>query len=172
MIPVGLTLAYRDLCLKTSFNKDPLLSEWMRPFKGFRHLISLTMFGAVIYAVFPPIIWGLAAQPTDAAHWSLFIPYTSIAIVLVSAVLLPHVFFQKLFSNAKDSRLDELGKEISQTSRDTDKSILRRILLLLEKGEVERFEIWLLDVKVVGEVLVAALMHVILVEVLTVLIHG
>jgi hypothetical protein len=144
----------------------------MKPFKGFRRFISLTMFGAVIYALFPPIIWGSTAEPAAAGHWSLFIPYTSIAIVLVSAVLLPHYFFHELFSNAKDCRLEELGKKISQAPPETEKGVLGRILLLLEKGELERLSTWLLDVKTVGEVLVVALMHVILVEALTILIHG
>lgn len=172
MIPVGLSLAYRELCLKTAFKRDLLLSEWMKPFKGFRRLISLTMFGAVVYAVFPPIIWGFTANSTDATNWSLFIPYTSIAIVLVSAVLLPHYFFHRLFSNVKEDRLEELEKEITQTSADTDKGILRRILLLFEKGEVEKLETWLLDVEVLGEVIVVAFMRVILVEALTFLLHG
>jgi len=172
MVPVGLTLAYRDLCSKTAFKNDLLLSEWMKPFKGFRRFISLTMFGAVIYALFPPIIWGSTAEPAAAGHWSLFIPYTSIAIVLVSAVLLPHYFFHELFPNAKDCRLEELGSKISQAPPETEKGILGRILLLLEKGELERLSTWLLDVKIVGEVLVVALMHVILVEALTMLIRG
>lgn len=50
--------------------------------------------------------------------------------------------------------------------------ILGRILLLLEKGEAERSETLLLDVMVVGQILVAASMHIILAEVLTVLMHG
>jgi len=172
MIPVGLSLAYRDLCLKTPFKKDLFLLEWIKSFKGFRRLISLTMFGSVAYAVFPPIIWGSTAYSASAAPWSHFIPYTGIAIVFVSAVLFPHYFFHELFSNAKDRRLDELGKEITQTSLGDDKSILRKILLLFERGEVEKLETWLIDIKILGEVLVVALMHIILVEALTFLLRG
>ena len=171
MIPVGLNLAYRDLCLNTPFNKDILISEWMKPFKDFKWLITLTMFGAVVYAVFPPNIWGATVGSRAAAHWVIFIPYTGIAIVLVSAVLLPHHFFHKLFSNMKHSVLEGLQKELSQSTTEKDKNILKRILLLLEKGEIEKLKAWLLDVKTLGEIVVVVLLHVGLVEVISVLIH-
>ena len=58
-----------------------------------------------------------------------------------------------------------------QTSMGQDKSILRKILLLLEKGEAERVKTWLLDVKIVGEILVVAAIHVGLVELLTTVMH-
>jgi hypothetical protein len=172
MIPVGLPLAYRDLCLRSSFKEDRLLSEWMRPFKGFKRLIALTMLGAAIYAVFPPIIWGFATRPTTASSWSQFIPYAGIAAVLVSAVLLPHYFFHELFSKVKQTRIDGLDRQITETSKETEKGLLRGILLMLEKEQTRSLKTWLLDVRILGEVLAVALIHVILVESVTLLVHG
>jgi hypothetical protein len=172
MIPVGLPLAYRDLCLRTSFKEDVLLSEWMRPFKGFKRLIALTMLGAAVYAVFPPIIWGFATRPTTVGSWSLFIPYAGIAAVLVSAVLLPHYFFHELFSDVRHARIDWLDRQISETSRETEKGLLRNILLMLEKGQAGSLKTWLLDVRILAELLAVALVHVILVESVTMLVHG
>lgn len=171
MIPVGLTLAYRDLCLKVPFKKDALVSEWMNPFEDFGHLITLTMFGAAVYAVFPPSIWGSSSPPL-VAHWSIFIPYTGTAIVLVSAILLPHYYFHRLFSNEKKTVLDDFRMKLHKYSMKDDEDINKRILLLLEKGEAEKLKTWLVDVEIVGEILVVALMHVLVVEVLTALIQG
>jgi len=172
MIPVGLTLAYRELCLKASFKTEELASSWMKPFNDFKQLITLTMLGAAIYAVFPPNIWGSVVEPTAVTHWSIFIPYASIAIVLVSAVLLPHYFFHRLFSKAKNDRLDEYETKISQISKTTHESISKRILLLLEREEVEKLKTWLIDVKILGEILIVALIHVTLVEIIARIIHS
>jgi len=172
MIPIGLTLAYRELCSKTPLRKDVLVSEWMSPFKDFKHLITLTMFGAAVYAVFPPNIWGYTLKTAAETRWTMFIPYAGIAIVLVSAILLPHYFFHELFSDTKDGLLRDYQRRITQLSLRENEGISQRILLLLEKGEAEKLKTWLLDVNIVGEILVVALMHVIVVEVLTTLIHG
>jgi len=172
MIPIGLTLAYRGLCLKTFFKGRDLISEWMKPFKGFRTLITLTMLGAAVYAVFPPSIWGSTAMPTGTPHWWIFIPYTGVAIVLVSTVLSPHLFFHKLFSNLKESRIEDLQRELSQTSTATNRGLSRRILLLLEKNEAEKLKTWLIDIKILGEILGVTMLHVILVEAITTLIHA
>jgi hypothetical protein len=166
MIPIGLNLAYRDLCFNTLFQKDALVRDWMKPFKDFKWLITMTMFGAGVYAVFPPNIWGMPAGSSAAAHWVTFIPYVSIAIVLVAAILLPHIFFHRLFSKVKDSLLGGFQRETPQASMRQDKDILSKILLLLEKGETEKLKTWLLDEKIVGEILIVASILVGLVELL------
>ena len=170
MIPVGLTLAYRDLCMKVPIRKDALVSEWMNPFEDFRNLITLTMFGAAIYAVFPPSIWG-STGPTSIIYWSVFVPYTGTAIVLIAAILLPHYYFHRFFANIKKTVLYDLGKELQKYSMKDDVNINKRILILLEKGEADRLKTWLVDVKTIGEILVVAVMHVLVVEALTALIH-
>lgn len=171
MIPIGLNLAYRDLCLHTPFKKGEIRSEWLKPFKNFRWLITLTMFGAVVYALFPPNIWGTSPEPAAAAHWVVFIPYTGIAIVLISAILLPHYFFHRLFSKTKKGLLGDIEVMNSQATTHDDKTVLNRILFLLEKGEVEKLKTWLLDVKTVGEIAAVVLIHVALVEALSMLMH-
>jgi hypothetical protein len=171
MIPIGLNLAYKDLCSNRFFEKDALISEWMKPFRDFKWLITFTMFGAIVYAVFPPYIWGTSAESAVVPQWITFIPYTGIAIVLVAAVLLPHIFFHRFFSNVKQSLLDDFQRDISVAPVQNQENILHKILLLLEKGEVEKLKTWLLDVKTAGEILLAALMHIGLVEILSVLIQ-
>ena len=172
MIPIGLNLAYRDLCLRTSFKKDILLSEWMEPFKGFRRFITLIMFGIVIYAVFPLYIWGATPDPSVEAHWSNYVPYFNVTIILVSVVLFPHYYFHKLFSRAKSGLLKDLRRELLKISTQRENEKISKILLLLEKGDVEKMKTWLIDVKVLGEVLIVALMHVFLVEALTIFMHS
>lgn len=168
MIPLGLTWAYRDLCLRTSFKKGALISEWMEPFKGFKNLITLTMFAAVVYSLFPLGIWGSVFKETV---W-IYFAYAAIAIVLIPTVLLPHYFFHKLFSNMKGSSLKEYRREISETAVQKEKDIPKRLLLLLEEGRIEKMKTWLIDVKTLGEILIIALMHVSLVEVLTTFMHS
>jgi len=172
MILFGLNVAYRDLCLKTSFKKEVLMSEWMEPFKDFRKLITLIMFGAVIYAVFPPNIWSSVPHTTDVTNWIIYIPYTGVAIVLVSTIIFPHYRFHQLFSNARGSHLKDIRKKLSQISSVKFENAIRRILLLLEEARAEKKKTWLIDVKVLGEILIVASMHVILVEVVTIFIHG
>lgn len=170
IVPVGLVLAYRSLCLKTPFKKGLLASEWMKPFKDFRRLITLIMLGAAVYAVFPPAIWGSVVKQSIETRWSIFIPYTSIVIVLVSAILLPHYFFHRLFSDTKENLYTDLQEKISEVTTKEGNNISREILLLLEKGEIEKLKTWLIDVKFIGEILTVAIVHAIIVEVLTIFI--
>ena len=110
-------------------------------------------------------------MPTAISHWIIFIPYTGITIVLVAAVLLPHIFFHRFFSNVKQSILNAYQRDISVAPAQNQENILHRILLLLEKGEIEKLKTWLLDIKTAGEILLAVMVHVGLVEVLGVFIH-
>ena len=48
---------------------------------------------------------------------------------------------------------------------------MRRLLILFERDRTEKMKTWLLDVKILGEVLIVALMQVILVEVLITIMH-
>ncbi len=166
MIPIGLTLAYRSLCLKTQFKNQSLSLEWHKPFGRFKRFITLTMLGAAIVVLFPPTIWS-----ERSLHTVLPIDVSLIALI-IAAIILPHYFFHKLFSRIKNMRVKDFQSKVSQISIDDDKNISKRILLLLEKGEVEKLKTWLMDIKVLGEVLVVALLHVVLLEVLTALAHG
>lgn len=168
MIPFGLTLAYRELCLKTSFEEELLSSKWMEPFLSFRSLITLTMLIAVINAIFGIIIWAPTMEQTPF----IFFPYTSMAIILVPTILFPHYFFHKLFSRIKQRRLKELQKKLKKIENSEKNDKISEILLLLRKNEVEKMKTWLLDVKILGEVIIVALMHVILIEALTTIMHG
>jgi hypothetical protein len=168
MIPFGLTWAYRDLCLRTSFKKDALVSEWMEPFKGFRNLITLTMFAAVVFSLFPLSIWGSAFKETFFINFA----YAVIAIVLIPTVLLPHYYFHKLFSKVKENRLKDFRNELLKFSTRRKKDIPRRTLLLLEALNTEQMKTMLIDVRTLAEILIVALMHVSLVEVVATLIHG
>lgn len=174
MLLPGLNLAYRDLCFRTPFKKDVLLTEWVEPFKNFKNLITIIMFGAAVYTIFPPNIYGPVSEPTTAITSVLFaIPYVGPTIVLLSAVLFPHYYFHKLFSETKKNHLRHFREEISKVSSLGGlENLVRRINLLLDKGEVEKMKTWLIDVKVLGEILIVALMHVILVEALTTIVHG
>jgi hypothetical protein len=169
-VPIGLTLAYRSLCLKTPFKKNIIASEWMKPFKDYRRLITLVMLGAAVYAIFPPAIWGSVVRQNAETRWSIFIPYTGIAIVLVSAILLPHYFFHRLFSDAKEDLIEGFQEKISNISTNEEKDVSMKILLLIEKGEVEKLKTWLIDMKFFIEALAVATVHVVTVEVLTVFI--
>ncbi|WP_455368069.1 hypothetical protein [[Eubacterium] cellulosolvens] len=168
MIPFGLTWAYRDLCLRTSFKEDVLVSEWMEPFKGFKNLITLTMFAAVVYSLFPLVIWGPAFKETAL----IYVAYAAIAIVLIPTVLLPHYYFHELFSKMKENRLKDFRNELLKFSTRRKKDIPRRTLLLLEVLNAEQVKTWLIDVKTLGEILIIALMHVSLVEALATIMHS
>lgn len=168
MILFGLTLAYRELCLKTSFKEELLSTEWMEPFLSFKSLITLTMFIAVINALLGIIIWAPTLEQTPF----IYFPYTSMAVILVPTILFPHYFFHKLFSRTKQKHLKELQKKLSKIKNSKKNDKISEILLLLRKGEVEKMKTWLLDVKILGEVIIVALMHVILIEALTTIMHG
>jgi len=167
MIPFGLTLAYRELCLKTSFNADVLSVEWMEPFTGFKNLITLTMLIAVINALLCIVIWAPTLEQTPL----IYFPYTSMAVILVPTILFPHHFFHRFFYRIREKRLREFRSELVKIQNLKKNDKMSEILLLLRKGEVEKMKTWLLDVKILGEVIAVALMHVILIEVLTTIIH-
>jgi hypothetical protein len=168
MIPFGLTLAYRELCLKTSFKEALLSTEWMEPFFSFKSLITLTMFIAVINALLGIIVWSPTLEQTPL----ILFPYASMAVILIPTILFPHYFFHKLFSITKQKRIKELQKKLSKIKDSEKNDKISEILLLLKKSEVEKMKTWLLDVKILGEVIIVALMHVILIEVLTTIVHG
>jgi hypothetical protein len=167
MIPFGLTLAYRELCLKTSFKVEVLSVEWMAPFKGFKNLITVSMLFAVLISILGILIWA----PTLRGTSYIYAPYFSMAVILIPTIVFPHYFFHKLFSRVKENRLRAFESDLVKLQNQKKDETMREILLLLRKGEVEKMKTWLFDVKILVEIIIVALMHVILIEVLTTIIH-
>ncbi|MFX0170232.1 MAG: hypothetical protein ACFE89_12900 [Candidatus Hodarchaeota archaeon] len=162
MVPFGVTVAYRDICTKTEFSRDRLLSEWMAPFGGFRNLITLALLITGIYSIMVLLTY------TDAP--SIF-PYSSILIMIIPTLVLPHYYFHHLFSHARSAQLDDVRQELLKIPIEEDQDSSRRILLLLEEARIERKRTWLIDIVTAVEILVVALMHVLLVEILTLVFH-
>lgn len=171
MIPIGATIAYRNLCLNLSFKKEDLRLEWMDPFRGFKSLITMTMFGAVIYSIFPPSIWGSMPNPELTSHWLIYFPYAGIATVLISVVLFPHYYLHTLFSRMKSEYLKDIQRHISRIQDQKMINKMDKILLLFEKSEIEKMKTWLIDIKIFGEIVIIAIIHVILIEILTNILH-
>ncbi|MFW9799897.1 MAG: hypothetical protein ACFFD9_05640 [Candidatus Thorarchaeota archaeon] len=162
VVPIGLTLAYRELCVNTSFNQSRLRSEWMTSFGGFRNLITLGLFVAGINAVLTLLIW-TGAPPIFS--------YGSILVIVVPTLIFPHYYFHVLFSQARRTQLVDVRQQLLDASIDWKKETLRRVLLLLEEARIERKKTWLIDVVTMAEILIVALMHVLLVETITLLFH-
>ncbi len=162
VIPVGLTLAYREICVNTSFNQSRLLSEWTSSFGGFRNLITLGLLVAGINAVLTLLIW-TGAPPIFS--------YGSIVVVVVPTLIFPHYYFHVLFSQARRNQLVDVRQELIEVPIDWKKDSLRRVLLLLEEARIERKKTWLIDIVTMTEILIVALTHVLLVETITLLFH-
>lgn len=162
VIPFGLTLAYREICVNTAFSQDQLLSEWMSPFSGIRNLITLALLVSGIYAILA--IFTYSAAPP------VFL-YGSIVLIVVPTLVFPHYYFQVLFSRARNSQLSSIRQELLSVPIDKDQQSSRRMLLLLEEARIERKKTWLIDIVTIVEILIVALMHVLLVELLTVFFH-
>ena len=168
MIPFGLNLAYRELCLKTVFNDDLLSAEWMEPFVGFKRLITLTMIIAVINSLFIIIVWA----PTLEQSPLIYFPYVSMIVILIPTIIYPHYSFNKLFSGLKTKYLKEFQRKLVNVRDQKKNDKISEILILLRKSEIERMKTSLLDVKILAEVITVALLHVIIIEVLTSIIHN
>lgn len=97
--------------------------------------------------------------------------YSVMAIALAAVALVPHHHFHRFFSQIRDARIETLEEEAALTEEETERGMMRRILILLEKGDAEKLSPWLLDVKVVVELVLVAFMHVALVEILTLILH-
>ncbi|MFX0097016.1 MAG: hypothetical protein ACFE7E_04565 [Candidatus Hodarchaeota archaeon] len=163
MLPIGLTLAYRHLTLNAAFKKDLLASDWMGPFKGFRNLITLAMLLAILNVLFIPLAYGDVPP---------LLSYSAGAIIVVPTMVFPHYYFHRFFSEMKRNQHEEVRNELSKVSAKTEKETFHRILLLLEEGRIARKKAWLIDVETLGEILIVALMHVLLVEILAALLHA
>ena len=162
VIPFGLTLAYREICVSTTFAQDQMLSEWMSPFSGIRNLITIALLISGIYAILA-IFTYYAAPP-------VFL-YGSILLIVVPTLIFPHYFFHVLFSRARSTQLSSVRQELLSESIDQEQLLSRRMLLLLEEARIERKKTWLIDIVTIVEILIVALMHVLLVEILTMLFH-
>jgi hypothetical protein len=162
MIPFGLTLGYREICTKTTFNQKQMLSDWMSPFSGFRNLITLDLLLIGVYSIL--------ALLTYTAAPSIF-PYSSILIVVIPTLVFPHYYFHVLFSRERAIQLTSIRQELMSAPIEMESDPSRRILLLLEEGRIERKKTWLIDIVTITEILIVALMHVLLVEILTMLVH-
>jgi hypothetical protein len=162
VIPFGLTLAYREICVNTAFKQDQMVSEWMSPFSGIKNLITLALLVSGIYAVIT--IFTYSAAPP------VFL-YGSILLVVVPTLVFPHYYFHVLFSRARSSQLSSIRQELLSSPIEKEQPSSRRMLLLLEEARIERKKTWLIDIVTIVEILIVALMHVLLVEILTVLFH-
>ncbi len=162
VIPFGLTLAYREICVNTAFTQDQMLSEWMSPFNGIRNLITLALLVSGIYAILCTLTY-TAAPP-------VFL-YGSIVLVVVPTLIFPHYYFHVLFSRARSTQLGSIRKELLSVPIDKEQQSSRRMLLLLDEARIERKKTWLIDIVTIVEILIVALMHVLLVEILTLFFH-
>ena len=162
VIPFGLTLAYREICVNTAFSQDQMLSEWMGPFSGIRNLITLALLVSGIYAILGILTYS-AAPP-------VFL-YGSILLIVVPTLMFPHYYFHVLFSRGRSTQLSNIRQELLSVPIDKEQQSSRRMLLLLEEARIERKKTWLIDIVTIVEILIVALMHVLLVEILTMLFH-
>ncbi len=162
IVPIGLTLAYREICINTAFDHNKLLSEWKSPFGGFRNLITLALLVAGISAILVLLLW------TGGVN---IFAYTSILVIVVPTLVFPHYYFHLLFSRTRTTQLNSIREELMSTPIDQEGDPSGRILLLLEEARIDRKKIWLIDIVTIVEILVVALMHVLLVEILTMLLH-
>lgn len=67
--------------------------------------------------------------------------------------------------------VNSVRQELSSVPIDQEEQSSRRILLLLEEARIQRKKTWLIDIVTIVEILIVALMHVLLVEILTMLFH-
>ncbi len=162
MIPFGLTLAYREICTNTAFSQDQMLSDWMEPFSGIRNLITLALLVTGIYAILA--IFTYSAAPP------IFL-YGSILLIVVPTLVFPHYYFHVLFSRARSTQLSRIRQELLSDLIDQEQKSSQRMLLLLEEARIERKKTWLIDIVTIVEILIVALMHVLLVELLTMFFH-
>ncbi len=162
VIPFGLTLGYREICTKTAVNQKQMLSDWMSPFSGFRNLITLALLLIGVYSIL--------ALLTYTAAPSIF-PYSSILLVVIPTLVFPHYYFHGLFSKERAIQLSSIRQKLMSIPSDRESDLSRRILLLLEEGRIERKKTWLIDIVTITEILIVALMHVLLVELLTMFVH-
>ena len=168
MIPFGLNLAYRELCLKTTFKDELLSAEWMESFTGFKKLITVTMVWAVINSLLIIIIW----TPTFEQSPLIYLPYMSMIVILIPTIIYPHYSFHKLFSRMKTKFIKEIRRQLVKIPDQKKNDKISEILILLRKSEIERMKTSLLDVKILAEVITVALLHVIIIEILTSIIHN
>lgn len=162
VIPFGLTLAYREICVNTAFSKEQMLLEWMAPFGGFRNLITLALLVTGIYAVVALVTYTSAP---------LIFPYTSIALIIVPTLIFPHHYFHDLFSKIRSTQLRSIRQELLSVPINEEQHSSHRRLLLLEEARIERKKTWLIDIVTIVEILIVASMHVLLVEALTLFLH-
>lgn len=162
VIPFGLTLAYREICVNTAFSKEQMLLEWMAPFEGFRNLITLALLVTGIYAVVALLTYTSAP---------LIFPYTSIALIIIPTLVFPHHYFHDLFSKIRSTQLRSIRQELLSVPIDQEQHSSRRRLLLLEEARIERKKTWLIDIVTIVEILIVALTHVVLLEALTLIFH-
>jgi hypothetical protein len=172
-IILGLPCATRNLSGKNMFKPEKILEEKLAPFQGFKRLITVLIFASAFYAVFPPNIWNSLHEVSPGNQWvtiSEYAPYIGVTLLLV-AILCPHYFFHRILYGVKETRVHNLQEKLSGIKGQKLEDNVKRMLLMFEEEKVERMETWLIDFEVVGEVLIVALMHVILVEILTHIIH-
>ncbi len=162
VIPFGLTLAYREICVNTTFTHDQMLSEWMSPFSGFRNLITLALLVSGIYSIFAILTYATAPP--------IFL-YGSILLIVLPTLVFPHYYFHVLFSRTRTTQLNNIRQKLISGPIDQEQEPSRRMLLLLEEARIERKKTWLIDIVTIVEILIVALMHVLLVEILTIILH-
>lgn len=83
---------------------------------------------------------------------------------------LPFAFWM-ILTSSRSTQLNSIRKELLSVSIDNEQKSSRRMLFLLEEARIERKKTWLIDIVTIVEILIVALMHVLLVEILTLFFH-
>jgi hypothetical protein len=168
VVSINLNRAYRSIATQEFYTSDIITKRGKSLFKPVKRFIFLNTALTLILIAIGMSIWIEVYLPISTA--------ASLIMMFIPTVIIPHYFFHDILSKAKEEKLEKLNQDITsimEGERDVSiRELIRFEGLLREEDRLEHESAWFFDLHGVLELLAVTIIHVILIEALTTILHS
>jgi len=151
VIPIGMNLAYWELCSKIGFNNKALTISGKKFFSGFRKLITANTMAAAVSSGLAMGIWG---------RYILFVPLIGSLLMFLPTAIVPHFLLHKGLSKVKDDELRKIElniEEMEGLKKATINDLFQLQNLLGKEERIRNAKTWIIDLSFLGKLVLSTL---------------
>jgi len=166
MLPINLNLAFWKLSSPRMYSDNCVTRKGKSCFRSLKNLIILNTATLVVSTGIAMSLW-MEVLPLA--------PVVGSFAELIPAAVLPNYLFHNLLARSKDKKLGELEGDLADVSGIKENASIRDLIrfeVLSREEEKTRHETtWLVDLHAVIELMAVSLVHVIIIEGLSIFLH-
>jgi len=151
VIPIGMNLAYWELCSKIGFNNKALTISGRKFFSGFRKLITANTMATAVSSGLAMGIWG---------RYILFIPLIGSLLMFLPTAIVPHFLLHKGLSKTKEDELCKIERKIENMNglkKANVNDLFQLQNLLGKEGRIRNAKTWIIDLSFLGKLILSTL---------------